>query len=72
VESVQSVSGVSNVHRVILEYVGPQIRADIHINMDPRLSLDRVHRVSDAVSEKVEALDDVEHAFIHVEPLGED
>ncbi|MGM0400536.1 MAG: cation diffusion facilitator family transporter [Chloroflexota bacterium] len=68
VETVQSVSGVSHVHRVILEYVGPRVRADIHINMDPRLTLDKVHGVSDMVTERVEALDEVEHAFVHVEP----
>ncbi|MFP3895542.1 MAG: cation transporter dimerization domain-containing protein [Anaerolineales bacterium] len=47
---------------------GGRVRADIHINMDPRLALDKVHRVSDMVTERVEALDKVEHAFVHVEP----
>lgn len=69
-EAARSVPGVLNVHQVIIEYIGPQVRADIHINMDGALTLDEVHRVSDAVREDVEALKEVDHAYVHVEPLG--
>ncbi len=69
VDTIQAVPGVSDVHQVIVEHVGPQVRADIHINMPGNLSLDEVHRVSDAVRDAVESLDEVDHAFIHVEPV---
>lgn len=68
-DRARQVAGVLAVHQVIVEYVGPQVRADIHINMDGRLSLDEVHRVSDRVRETVEALEQVDHAFVHVEPM---
>jgi cation diffusion facilitator family transporter len=71
IETAASIPGVRDVHQVIVEHVGPQVRADIHINMDGTLPLVQVHAISDAVREAVEKLDGVEHAFIHVEPLEE-
>jgi cation diffusion facilitator family transporter len=70
IDTVSAVPGVADVHRVIIEYVGPQVRADIHINMPGHSSLDEVHQVHDAVQHAVEALEDVDHAFVHVEPVG--
>ena len=71
IHAAQSVPGVLDVHQVIIEYVGPQVRADIHIDMDGKLALSQVHRVGDAVREAVEALPEVDHAFVHVEPIRE-
>jgi cation diffusion facilitator family transporter len=68
---VRAVPGVADVHQVILEYVGPQIRADIHIDMLGNTPLVRVHEVSDRVREAVEALHEIDHAFIHVEPVDD-
>ncbi|MHB1294467.1 MAG: cation diffusion facilitator family transporter [Anaerolineae bacterium] len=70
-EAAESVPGVMGVHQVIVEYVGPQVRADLHIDMEGSESLDQVHAVSDAVRSAVEALGEVDHAFVHVEPVGE-
>lgn len=69
--AAESVPGVLGVHQVIVEYVGPQVRADLHIDMEGSNRLDDVHAVSDAVRTAVEALDEVDHAFVHVEPVGE-
>ena len=66
---VRAVPGVIDVHQVILEYVGPQVRADIHIDMPANATLAYVHTVSDNVRAAVEAIRDVDHAFIHVEPI---
>ncbi|MHB9033334.1 MAG: cation transporter dimerization domain-containing protein, partial [Anaerolineae bacterium] len=63
-----AIPGVKNVHQVILEHVGPEVRADVHINMDGSLPLVQVHQVSDAVRSAIEQIKGVEHAFIHVEP----
>jgi cation diffusion facilitator family transporter len=62
------VSGVVNVHQVIAEYVGPQLRVDMHIDVDGSLPLDRAHAIADRVQEIVEALPEVDLAFVHVEP----
>ncbi len=65
-----AVPGILAVHQVIIDYVGPQVRVDIHVNMDATRPLSEVHEVSDAVRERLEELDTVDHAFVHVEPLN--
>ncbi len=67
-EVAASVPGVQRVHQVITEYVGPQLVADLHINVDGNLTLTEAHMISDQVVEQLEALPDVERAYVHVEP----
>lgn len=69
IEAANSVPGVLDVHQIIIEYVGPQVRADVHIEMDGRANLDEVHEVSDAVRAAIEEMAEVDHAYIHVEPV---
>ncbi|MCE5258745.1 MAG: cation diffusion facilitator family transporter [Chloroflexi bacterium] len=71
IEVASSIPGVLDVHQVILEHVGPDVRADVHINMDGSLPLVQVHHVSDTVKAAIENIEGVEHAFIHVEPPEE-
>jgi cation diffusion facilitator family transporter len=67
-EAARAVPGVLDVHQVILEYVGPQVRADIHVDMCGSLPLDVIHETSDAVRGRIEAMPEIDHAFVHVEP----
>ena len=69
IDAAHSVPGVLDVHQVIIEYVGPQVRADIHIDMSGQASLDEVHEVSDAVRAAIEEMAEVDHAYVHVEPI---
>ena len=69
IDAAHSVPGVIDVHQVIVEYVGPQVRADVHIDMDKCANLEEVHEVSDAVRAAIEEMAEVDHAFIHVEPI---
>ncbi len=71
IEVASGIPGVLDVHQVILEHVGPDVRADVHINMDGSLPLVQVHEVSDTVRAAIENIKGVEHAFIHVEPPEE-
>lgn len=64
------VDGVAGVHRVIADYVGPQVRVELHVEVDPDCSLLRAHQISNAVRDAVIALDDVDLAFVHLEPAG--
>jgi len=66
--AICGVEGVLALERVIVEQVGPLFRADIHIFMEPDLTLRAIHRTSHAVRDAVEALPEVDHAFVHVEP----
>ncbi|MFW6035007.1 MAG: cation diffusion facilitator family transporter [Halothermotrichaceae bacterium] len=62
------VEKVDGVHRVIAEYVGPQLRIDMHINLDGQLTLDEVHDIGERVKEVVEEIKDVDLVFVHIEP----
>jgi len=62
------VPGVLGVHQVIADHVGPQVRVDIHIDVDGEMTLYQAHTIADRVQAQVEALPAVDLAFIHVEP----
>ena len=68
VEAAGGVAGVVDVERVILEHIGPKISVDIHIRMAADAPLVEVHRVSHEVRARLEEMEEVEHAYIHVEP----
>jgi len=68
VRAASSVPGVINVHQVIADYVGPELRVDMHIDLDGEITLDRAHAISEKVAQKVEDLSSVDLAFVHVEP----
>lgn len=69
VEAARGVQGVVAVDRVILEHNGPKISVDIHVRMCADTPLRDVHRASHSVRASIEALDEVDHAFVHVEPV---
>lgn len=70
VDTILSVDGVEGVDKVVIEYVGPRLRVDIHVYVDGSMSLTEAHVISHAVREAVQALDAVDHAFVHVEPAA--
>ncbi len=67
-EVAGEVSGVQRVHQVIAEYVGPQLVADLHINVAGDLLLVDAHAIADQVQGVVEALPEVDRAYVHLEP----
>jgi cation diffusion facilitator family transporter len=69
IQAVLTVPGVLDADRVIVDHVGPEVRADIHIKMAGSTSVLESHHVSHLVRAAVEALPGVDHAFIHVEPI---
>jgi divalent metal cation (Fe/Co/Zn/Cd) transporter len=62
------VEGVLGVHQVIADHVGPQLRVDIHVDVDGRVDFVKAHAIADRVQARVEALPAVDLAFVHVEP----
>ena len=69
IAAARDVDGVVGVHRVIADYVGPQVRAELHVEVDGDTSFRGAHRISNAVRDAVEALDEVDLAFVHLEPV---
>jgi cation diffusion facilitator family transporter len=68
VEAASSVPGVLDVHQVIADHVGPELRIDMHIDVDGEMTLREAHAIGEQVETRVEALPKVDQAFVHVEP----
>lgn len=63
-----AVPGVQGIEQLVAEFVGPKVWIDIHVLADRSQTLEETHRFSHAVREALEALPEVERAFVHVEP----
>lgn len=70
IETASGVNGVQNVHHMMSDYVGPKLVVDMHINLPGDISLEEVHAIEDQVINALEALDDVDRVYVHVEPSG--
>jgi cation diffusion facilitator family transporter len=70
ISAASTVPGVLEVHQVIADHVGPQLRVDMHVDVDGKIGLDQAHTIADQVQAQVEALPAVDLAFVHVEPTG--
>ena len=68
VDEVMTVEGVLRVHHMMTEYVGPQLVVDVHVNVDGTVSLNSAHAINDEVIEKLEAIPEVDRAYVHIEP----
>jgi cation diffusion facilitator family transporter len=68
VKEVMSVKGVLRVHHVITEYAGPQLVVDVHVNVDGNVTLKKAHAINDAVIKKLEDIEEVDRAYVHIEP----
>lgn len=68
IEAIRQVPEVLDIEQLIIEHVGPELRADIHVIVHGDMPLRQVHGVSHAIREAVEALEGVDHAFVHIEP----
>ncbi len=71
IKTANSVEGVQQVHYMMSDYVGPKMIVDMHINLPGSASLDEVHAISDQVIEALQALPEVDRAYVHVEPFEE-
>lgn len=70
VEVASSVPGVLGVHQVIADHVGPELRVDMHIDVDGEITLHQAHAIADQVETRVKELPDVGLAFVHLEPAN--
>ncbi|MBU0758498.1 MAG: cation diffusion facilitator family transporter, partial [Nanoarchaeota archaeon] len=64
--SVMHVQGVNDLRA---HYVGNYVQAEIHIEVDRKLSTEKSHMIGKQVQNKVEAMKDVDKAFVHIDPV---
>ena len=65
-----SVKNVVGVHDLRAHYVGPKLHVELHIEVPPNLTLKEAHDISEEVKKRIEELDEVEMAFVHVDIKG--
>ncbi len=67
--TASGVPGVDNVHRIVADHVGPQLRVDMDVDVEAEIPFHVAHDISDAVRVAVEQLEEVDQAFVHLEPV---
>lgn len=65
------VQGVADIHRVVVDHIGPQVRVDMHVNVARDLVFHAAHDIHTEVQKSIEALEEVDQAFIHLEPSSQ-
>ena len=71
IKTANDIDGVQQVHHMMSDYVGPKLIVDMHINLPGHASLEEVHDISDKVISALQALPEVDRAYVHVEPFEE-
>ena len=71
-DEISSVPGVLNVHQLFAEYIGTKLRLDVHIDLDGSMPLREVHAIQTEIENRMSARKDIDHVFVHAEPIGEE
>ena len=70
-DEIAAVPGVRGVHQLFADYVGTKLRLDVHIDLDGDMPLSKVHEIETEIEDRMSKRRDIDHVFIHAEPLGE-
>lgn len=72
-ERTLELDDVEGAHDVIAHYVGPQVDVSLHVEVEGKLTLFEAHDIETNVKDTIEAIPEVDDAFVHVDPkeLGE-
>jgi len=63
--------GVGSVEKCIVRKVGYQYFVDMHVEMDPQMTVLLSHKIAHDVKDKIrEAIPAVNDVLVHIEPLG--
>jgi cation diffusion facilitator family transporter len=70
IKAAESITGVIRVHHIMTDYVGPKMIIDLHVNVDGDKTLNEVHVISDAISNRLQEFPVVDRTYVHIEPDG--
>ncbi|MFW6436808.1 MAG: cation diffusion facilitator family transporter [Halococcoides sp.] len=59
---------VHGAHDVVAHYVGPEVDVSLHVEIEGEHTLAEAHHIETAVVRAIEALPEVDEAFVHVDP----
>ncbi|MCC6008174.1 MAG: cation diffusion facilitator family transporter, partial [Rhodobacteraceae bacterium] len=69
--ALSATPGVRDVHDLLMRRSGGRVQADVHLGLDPDLTLSEAHRLCEAARARVLAeLAEIEDIVIHPEPHG--
>lgn len=72
-DTIQSVTGVRDLHLLRTRRMGADALVDVHIQVDPRLSVSEGHQVSEAVRARlIEEIDEVSDVMVHIDPENDE
>ena len=68
-EVINSVTGVANLHMLRTRRLGGHASADVHVQVDPWLSVSEGHRIAEVVQNRlIEQIDLLTDVTVHVDP----
>ena len=68
-DTIQTVTGVRDLHLLRTRRMGADALVDVHIQVDPRLSVSEGHQVSEAVRQRlIGEIDEVTDVMVHIDP----
>lgn len=72
-DTIQDVSGVRDLHLLRTRRMGGEALVDVHIQVDPRLSVSEGHQVSETVrSRLINEVDEVSDVMVHIDPENDE
>lgn len=66
--AAKKVPGVKGINDIFAHYVGNFIHVEVHIEIDKKTNLKKAHYIGKKVKNKLESLDNIDRAFIHIDP----
>jgi len=69
-EVVLKVDGVKGINGVRAHYVGVLLQVEVHIEVDRKLTIYRAHTIGKKVQNKLEKLEEISKAFVHIDPVS--
>jgi len=63
------VDGVKGVNDVNAHYVGVLVQVEVHIEVDRKITVYRAHTIGKKVQVLLEELEDIDRAFVHIDPV---
>ena len=69
IKLAKKVNGVKGINEVRAHYIGSKINIEIHVEVDEKATTRTSHDIGKAVQRRIEELDEIEKAFIHVDPV---
>lgn len=69
VESAKNVKGVHDIEKITAHYVGNYVHVEIHVRVLKNVSLQKAHDIGNKVKKSVEAMEDIDRCFVHIDPI---